>query len=224
MRVSAGRARSTPILSRRGTLLGRSLGRNVSVSLDPNGKVNFSAAVVLLVEQSSFSIDILSQIFKGFGARNLHRATSIEEAREAITRFTIDVMIIDPNLMDGDGHDFIKWVRREGGDINRTVPIIVVSANSSNSAIARARNAGASFYMVKPLTPANILQRIMWVVRDKRQFYDGETYAGPDRRFRIDGPPPEHMPPRRASDGGAQAQATAPAAEESSETNPERAA
>jgi len=46
----------------------------VSVTLDPNGKVNFSSAVVLLVEQSPFSIDVLSQIFKGVGARNLHRA------------------------------------------------------------------------------------------------------------------------------------------------------
>jgi CheY-like chemotaxis protein len=201
-----------------------SLRRSVSVTLDPNGKVNFSSAVVLLVEQSPFSIDVLSQIFKGFGARNLHRATSIAEAKEAITRFTIDVMVIDPNLMDGDGHEFIKWLRRDGGDINRTVPILVVSANSSNTAIARARNSGASFYMVKPLTPANILQRIMWVVRDKRQFYDGETYAGPDRRFRIDGPPPENMPPRRSGDGGAQAKAEAPNAEEVAEANPERAA
>jgi hypothetical protein len=34
-----------------------------------------------------------------------------------------------------------------------------------------------------------LLQRILWVSRDKRPFVEVGEYLGPDRRFKMDGPP-----------------------------------
>jgi DNA-binding response OmpR family regulator len=167
--------------------------------MDHSAKVNFNASSILLVEQSTHSLDVLCQIFLGFGARNLHRATSNAQAEGVAARSTIDLVIIDPNLKECDGHDFIKWMRRNGSDANRGAPIIVVSANGSKNAIARARNSGANFFVLKPLTPTSLLDRITWVARDGRPFFEGESYCGPDRRFKFEGPPPG-MDPRRASD------------------------
>ena len=171
----------------------------MSSVLDSNAKVNFSSSNILLVEQSAHSLDVLTQILVGFGARNLLRATSNEEAIAIVKREALDLVVIDPYLKDCDGHEFITWLRRDGGDENRSVPVVVVSANASKSGINRVRNAGANFFVLKPITPNALLDRVMWVVKDPRPFYEGDTYCGPDRRFKFEGPP-VGAEPRRASD------------------------
>ena len=47
------------------------------MTIDPNAKVNFESASILLVESSQHSAEVLAQIFTGFGARNLQRAHSV---------------------------------------------------------------------------------------------------------------------------------------------------
>jgi DNA-binding response OmpR family regulator len=102
-------------------------------------------------------------------------------------------------LRDEDGFSFIRWLRRSDLEPNRTTPVVVVSANSSSVSIKRARDSGATFYLAKPISPKTLLDRVMWVLRDNRQFVITDTFAGPDRRFRLEGPPPG-VAPRRKTD------------------------
>lgn len=166
---------------------------------DPHGKLNFEHVQILLLEQSPHGLEILSQMFLGFGARNCHRCAAIEDATAIVHRATLDLIVIDPNLKEGDGLEFVRWLRNSGIDPNRFAPVLVLSANGANFAVARARDAGASFFLVKPVTPATLLERIGRVLRDKRAFIVADTYAGPDRRFKFEGPP-AGMPPRRSTD------------------------
>ena len=53
-----------------------------------------------------------------------------------------------------------------------------------------ARDVGANFVVAKPLSAAVLLQRVLWVGRDRRPFVNAENYVGPDRRFKFEGPPP----------------------------------
>jgi two-component system, chemotaxis family, chemotaxis protein CheY len=43
--------------------------------------------------------------------------------------------------------------------------------------------------VAKPLSPANLYDRLAWVAFNPRQFIDTESYFGPDRRFKIEGYP-----------------------------------
>jgi DNA-binding response OmpR family regulator len=169
------------------------------LSYDQNEKLNFETASILILEQSQNSMDVMSQIFMGFGARSCHRAFTIEEATKIVRRTTVDLIVADPNLRDEDGFSFIRWLRRSDLEPNRTTPVVVVSANSSSVSIKRARDSGATFYLAKPISPKTLLDRVMWVLRDNRQFVITDTFAGPDRRFRLEGPPPG-VAPRRKTD------------------------
>lgn len=160
----------------------------VATTLDPNGRINFESAVVLLVERSHHSADVLQQIFVGFGARNCLRATTADEAQDIVKRRPVDLIVIDPTIEGG--YDFLTWLRRSDLEPNRGAPVIAVSANGAKSGILKARNSGASFFITKPLTPATLLDRILWVVKDNRPFVVSQVYAGPDRRFKFEGPPP----------------------------------
>ena len=47
----------------------------------------------------------------------------------------------------------------------------------------------ANFTVAKPITPKVLLERIFWVAREERAFIECDSYVGPDRRFKYEGPP-----------------------------------
>ena len=55
--------------------------------------------------------------------------------------------------------------------------------------IETARDCGASFVLIKPISARVLLDRIVWIGRAGRLFVETEGYVGPDRRFRNDGVP-----------------------------------
>jgi DNA-binding response OmpR family regulator len=168
-------------------------------SVDAATKLNFEAVSVLLLEQSLHGLEVLLQMFYGFGARNCHKSTSIEDAASIVQRKTLDLIVVDPNLKEGDGLEFVRWLRNSGIDPNRSAPALILSANGTSASVRLARDAGASFFLVKPVTPAALMDRIVRVLRDKRAFIIADAYAGPDRRFKFEGPPPG-VAPRRSTD------------------------
>jgi hypothetical protein len=43
--------------------------------------------------------------------------------------------------------------------------------------------------LLRPATSVALYRRIAWLARNERPFIEADTYAGPDRRFKRDGPP-----------------------------------
>lgn len=87
-----------------------------------------------------------------------------EDGVEGIERFqqlTPDVVITDINMPRKDGYGVIKDIRN--GAENTFVPILVLTTESSDEAKARARDAGATGWIVKPFNDASlisVLQRV----------------------------------------------------------------
>ena len=74
---------------------------------------------------------------------------------EAIERFEADapdLMLLDMRLPDGDGLDVLARLRASGA----TVPVVVITADSSSSRTIRAVQGGAWDYLVKPLEPETV--------------------------------------------------------------------
>lgn len=157
--------------------------------LDPNARINLSKASVLLVDGSQHSVDVLAQIMKGFGVPEVHRATTIDEADKVLRAKTFDLIVIDPSVSDGAGYGFLNALRHADGAANAFTPVILISGHARASDVGRARDTGANFFVAKPLTPNVLLQRILWVARDRRPFVQVGNYIGPDRRFKFEGPP-----------------------------------
>ncbi len=153
-------------------------------------RINLSKANVLVVDGSQHALDMLAQILKGFGAAEVHRAQDVKETERLLKSKTFDLMIIDPNLADGDGYALLSELRHSAnGSPNAFIPVILVSGHARASDVAKARDTGANYFVAKPLTPNVLLQRIMFVSRDKRPFVEVGAYVGPDRRFKFEGPP-----------------------------------
>lgn len=154
-----------------------------------DARINLSKACVLLIDSSQHSLDMMAQIMKGFGVAETVRCLSLAEAEAALRSKTFDLMIVDAGVGEGEGYAFLNQLRHSGEKANAYVPVILVSGHARACDVVRARDTGANFFVVKPLTPNVLLQRILWVARDKRPFVEVGDYVGPDRRFKFEGPP-----------------------------------
>ncbi len=167
-------------------------------------------ASFLLVESNQHAVDTLAQIMTGLGVGEIHRALTTDEAETFVFNKNIDLIIIEPALRDSDGFEFIKALRGSRKEPACSMPIIIITALTHPKDIARARDTGANFVVAKPITPKVLLQRILWLGRDRRPFVDVGHYVGPDRRFKFEGPPASVDGRRKDDVGGAIGDASAP--------------
>lgn len=152
-------------------------------------RINLAHAAVLLVDDNPQALDILSSIVQSFGVREQVKCGSALVAVEVIRKRPVDLVLIDCAMPEMDGFDFVRWLRREGGEHAAYTPVIMLTGHAAQSSVQKSRDCGASFIIAKPLTPRVLLQRILWLSRDEREFIESEAYVGPDRRVRNFGPP-----------------------------------
>lgn len=158
--------------------------------MQDNDKLDLERINVLIVDDNAQSVDILAQVMSGFGARNITRCASAKEAKAALTSSRIDFILSDAEMPGEDGYDLLRWLRREAKEPNRFAPAILVTGHTRISQVKRGRDCGAHFVVSKPIQAKVLLERVFWVARDERMFVDCDVYAGPDRRFKFEGPPP----------------------------------
>jgi CheY-like chemotaxis protein len=155
-----------------------------------DARLNLSKATVLLLQNNQTELDILGQVFIGFGVKAIRKCLTLGEAEDCIkSGIAFDLLVVDCDMPGQAGFDFVMRLRRMEDSENRLAPIMLVSGHTVPSSIARARDCGANFVVAKPITPKTMFDRVMWLAREERQFVVTDTYAGPDRRHKTFGPP-----------------------------------
>lgn len=155
----------------------------------PSDRINLAHVTVLLIDDNPQALDILSSVVQGFGVKEQIRCGSAIEATEVIKRRPVDLILVDCAMPEMDGYDFIRWLRGESPPATRQTPVVMLTGHAAASRVHKSRDCGASFIVTKPLTPTVLLQRVVWLSTDEREFIQSETYVGPDRRVRNMGPP-----------------------------------
>lgn len=176
----------------------------------PTLKINLENSVVLLVDDSRMSLDILNSAFMGFGVRERLRFDNTDEAKRVLLSRTIDLMVIEAGLADDSAFKLMHWLRHEAAAPTCYTPVVMIVGHAKQSTVMRARECGVNFVVAKPISAGTLLSRVVWIAREHRAFLKGENYAGPDRRFHNLGVP-GGTEGRRAEDLGVEVgQATDP--------------
>lgn len=91
---------------------------------------------------------------------------NIRQAREVFERTAVNLIILDVNLPDGSGYDYLKWVRERA-----QTPVLILTANDMEMDEVMGLNLGADDYMSKPFSLAVLRARIQALLRrsQKRQ-------------------------------------------------------
>lgn len=99
----------------------------------------------LFLEQKGFQVEV---------------AYSCEEASLQLTSFDFDLMILDQNLPDENGLHFCRKLRK-----TKTLPIVFLTANDTDSDMVEGFKAGCDDYISKPFSVEILYQRIEAVLR-----------------------------------------------------------
>jgi two-component system, chemotaxis family, chemotaxis protein CheY len=86
------------------------------------------------------------------------QAVDGEDALEWLTANEVDVVITDINMPRLDGFGLIERLR--GGNLHRDKPILVLTTESSDEKKQRARDAGATGWIVKPFDAAKLASAV----------------------------------------------------------------
>ncbi len=94
---------------------------------------------------------------------------SVEAAKKDFEREMPGLIILDVNLPDGSGYDYLKWVRARS-----YIPALVLTANDMEMDEVMGLTLGADDYMTKPFSLAVLRARIQALLRRGRQ--PGDSY------------------------------------------------
>lgn len=125
---------------------------------------------VLIVDDNANMRLLLRTILRSFGLPEARQARDGTAGLAETDRRAPSLIISDWEMAPMNGREFLRAVRRVGREPLCFVPIIVLTAHASRQIIEEAFDAGATQLLVKPVTPANLLQRIGWVLEDDRPF------------------------------------------------------
>lgn len=132
---------------------------------------------ILLVEDDVNLAQSMSQLLSGEGYEITHIG-KIGALSEAIQKTKPDVIILDWMLPDGQGIDFLRTYRAQGGSI----PVIMLTARADIIDKVVGLETGANDYLTKPFEPRELSARIRVQLRTqgKSSTNDGATLtAGP---------------------------------------------
>lgn len=123
-------------------------------------------------------------------ALELTLCRTLSAARSALEAGSFDLLILDVNLPDGSGLDFLRQLRAGG----EPIPVILLTANDMETDIVAGLESGADDYVTKPFSLAVLRARVNAQLRRDRGaapggplVLDGFSFDFERMEFRRDG-------------------------------------
>ena len=111
---------------------------------------------ILIVDDSSLVRLYYRNILERAGFE-VEQAINGIEAIERVQAQAFNLVVVDVNMPKMDGFSFLRALRRSAPSV-ATLPALVITTESSQHDLDDARSAGANFYLVKPVSEADLLR------------------------------------------------------------------
>jgi two-component system, chemotaxis family, chemotaxis protein CheY len=115
-----------------------------------------SSLRILVVDDSSLVRLYYRNILEKAGFE-VEQAINGIEALEKVQVQPFNLVVVDVNMPKMDGFSFLRALRRSVSSA-ATLPALIITTESSEYDLDDARTAGANFYLIKPVSEANLLR------------------------------------------------------------------
>jgi CheY-like chemotaxis protein len=120
---------------------------------------------VLVVEDEPDAREIAGALLESRGARVV-LAASAAEAYVSLERQLPDIIVSDIGMPDEDGYQFVRRVRTFAPERGGATPIVALSAYASPQDRRKARDAGYSHHLAKPVDADELVEVLAHLSRD----------------------------------------------------------
>jgi signal transduction histidine kinase/CheY-like chemotaxis protein len=149
-------AQQSDLLETIGVVMNASVGEAANARPDPTGPADLSkgassvALRILVAEDNELNATLLKTLL----ARHGHRAQFAEDGRLALkraTESTFDLVILDLHMPELDGFEVVRAIRERERTTRKHLPIVALTARSSNRDRDRCLAAGMDDFLAKPI-------------------------------------------------------------------------
>jgi two-component system, chemotaxis family, chemotaxis protein CheY len=160
---------------------------------------------VLICDDNQNMRELLRAILQALGVVHIIDGREGDHAIQKLRDFNIDLVITDWAMEPKDGLDLTRWIRNDPDSPDQFMPVIMVTGHTEMDRITKARDAGVTEFIAKPVSARSLYQRLCSIIQNPRPFVRTKDYFGPDRRRKSE---PFTGPDRRqgASTAGSAAQ------------------
>jgi len=163
--------------------------------------------VVVVVDDNRHMLNLISEILRGLGIRQVHTSLDAVDAFKEIDIVRPDLIVCDQAMEPISGVEFTQLLRNSTDSPDIHVPIIMVTGYCDQATVCQARDAGVTEFLAKPISAKSLYLRILEVINNPRPFIHSKHYVGPDRHRRntvdYDGPERRQSAPREVEPDGA---------------------
>ncbi|HEY4817993.1 MAG TPA: response regulator [Candidatus Acidoferrum sp.] len=111
----------------------------------------------IIVDDEAATCELIEKVLTSAGIEST-KVTKSEEAPEILRHGKFDVAFLDYEMAFPDGLTLARQMRASGS--NRLTPIVLVSDDQRPAAMARGFEAGASFFVYKPIDKERLLRLV----------------------------------------------------------------
>lgn len=111
---------------------------------------------ILAIDDDITQLNTIQTILEGFFEVSLAKNTNI--AKTILKAASPDLILLDMNMPDSSGLDFLDYLRNEESSYH--IPVIIVSSQGTADVIDELRKRGIFSFVVKPISPKILLDKI----------------------------------------------------------------
>jgi DNA-binding response OmpR family regulator len=116
------------------------------------------------------------------GFREILDSDKVSVIREAVAENNVDLLICDATLPDGDVCQLTRDIRHHRIGNNPFIVIITLIDEPDRDLVMKVINSGSDDVVLKPFSPAKLIERVKHLSRNRKRFVVTTDYIGPNRR------------------------------------------
>ena len=123
--------------------------------------------VIVIDDSKSMQTIVRSMLI----AMRVHRVRVFDTADEALQSMLTEpphIILTDWKMKPTNGYQLLRSIRQRQMAPLCYVPLMFITAHGTRALVERALRSGAHHLLVKPLSPAALFDRLLWVTRDPR--------------------------------------------------------
>ena len=121
---------------------------------------------ILIVDDDRITVTLLEQLFVRHGYTRVLGVTNSRAALDTCATFDPDLILLDLIMPEIDGFEILEALRSDASE--RFLPIVILTGDMTEEAKARALEAGATDFLVKPVSQTEALLRIRNLLEARR--------------------------------------------------------
>src|SRR5579883_1693006 len=140
----------------------------------------FQHLKILIVDDNQDMRALLHRMLRSAGIMDIAEAADGRAGIEFLETRDCDVILSDLDMKPMNGIDFTAEVRASRHRSYSMVPIIMITGHTELQVVEKARDAGITEFIVKPVTMKALQSRLAEVIERPRTFVRKQSYVGPD--------------------------------------------